>query len=1235
MNPGSYRTVMDLSPLIEPLEPRIAPATLSIANISISEGNSGTKNATFTVSLDAAATQDITVHYTTSDGSGTSGAKNGGDYNAVSGDLTFHTGDQHATFTVAVIGNTTAEPDKTFNVDLSNPVNATLGTSHATGTILNDDANISVADISLADGSSGTTNATFKLKLDYASALPITVHYTTADGTGANGAIAGTDYVAKSGDVTFQPGTTEQDVAVAINGSTTINPSKSFTLNLSSPTNAGLTNSSATATILNDDIPSGNISADHTQFTYTDVDGDLVTVKSSKALFTSESVVVSAFHFQASASDETRLQLDGIDFTKLNSTLQANSDLTFTVTKAGGGDGLVNVGYIKAATDLGSIIIPGDLGKITVGDNAATTQGLKLLDVKSMGGQGTSSGASDLISIVKGPVGTIHVRGDVTAAQLDIVNAGGVLGSGSIGLLQVDGSLVGGSSANSGEIKFDGTLKTATIGSITGGDGANSGSVQGNYNTLGKIGSITILGKAKGGAGQDSSVIIAIQGGSGQGSGSIVASNIANLVTGGNIQGGSGFASGTVQAGDTLTKANIAGSLIGGDYVDASHTAQYSGLIYAGTISSLTIDKDIQGKSGVGSGGIQGTTISYLELKGSLIGGTAGTPTQEGYSGSIRGETLRTVIIDGNIQGGSNSSSSLVGRESGAIQATSSFGSLKVGGSILGGSGFDSGYVNAPSLGSLSIGGNLTGSSGNGSGKVYVSNTIDTVLVGKNIEGGSGTGSGEIDGVGGIKSVTVGGDLAGGTGQSSGTIQSYGSSSGGLLANVTIKGSVVGCSGSQSGAISGGSLGKISIGKNLVGGGGNQSGEVFSNSTIDSVAIAGGITGGSGHMSGSIETHQGRINSVTVGLDVQGNTGAASGFINSDSIGSVKIGGIVRGGKGYSAGAVHSDQTEISSLSISGLEGGGGVDSGTVFGKGLSNAKIAGDVKGGSGMGSGTISVLGGDINGLVLNNLMGGTGSSSGTILTDGVLSGVKVLQDVVGGSTSASLDLSKSGYIQARQIASLIVGGSIKAGTTSGGALSDSGTVRATEDILSMTVGNLTGSSTNKVIISAEGFLGQASDLTTNVAIQNLTVTGSVSKAEILAGYGLMDSSNPDARGVAVNADAQIGNVVVGGNWDASSLVAGVIAGGDGLFGTADDALISGDSAYNNPSVYSKISSIIVKGSASGSSSANFGIDAEYIVSAKINGVSVPLKAGKQNDSLLSLGSGGHFHLNEVFVA
>jgi hypothetical protein len=116
-------------------KPKPKPS-ISIADTSGNEGNSGTTPFAFTVSLSAASSQVVSVHYATADGTATAPA----DYASASGTLTFSPGQTSKTVNVSVVGDTLFEQDEAFTVTLSNPVNATIAGSSATGTIKNDDA---------------------------------------------------------------------------------------------------------------------------------------------------------------------------------------------------------------------------------------------------------------------------------------------------------------------------------------------------------------------------------------------------------------------------------------------------------------------------------------------------------------------------------------------------------------------------------------------------------------------------------------------------------------------------------------------------------------------------------------------------------------------------------------------------------------------------------------------------------------------------------------------------------------------------------------------------------------------------------------------------------------------------------------------------------------------------------------------------------------------------------------
>lgn len=111
------------------------PPVVSIGNASLAEGHSGTTLATFTLSLSAASSNPVTVTYATADGTATAGS----DYTAASGTVTFAPGQDRQTLVVAVAGDSVPESDESFVVNLSQPTNATLGTSQGQATIQNDD----------------------------------------------------------------------------------------------------------------------------------------------------------------------------------------------------------------------------------------------------------------------------------------------------------------------------------------------------------------------------------------------------------------------------------------------------------------------------------------------------------------------------------------------------------------------------------------------------------------------------------------------------------------------------------------------------------------------------------------------------------------------------------------------------------------------------------------------------------------------------------------------------------------------------------------------------------------------------------------------------------------------------------------------------------------------------------------------------------------------------------------
>jgi hypothetical protein len=239
-------TVSDASGTGTILADEVEPV-VSIGNATVTEGDAGTSTLSFTVSLSRAGPTTATVDWATSDGS----AVEPGDYQANSGTVTFIAGDVSETVSVTVNGDTQFEPDETLAVDLTNQTNSFMGDTHGDGTISNDDPlpSVSISDVSVTEGNSGTRTAAFDVTLSAASGTSADVTWTTTDGT----ALAGPDYVAGSGIVTFAPGDVSESVSVTIKGDTIDEPNETFTVSLSGPNGAVLGDGSGVGTILDDD----------------------------------------------------------------------------------------------------------------------------------------------------------------------------------------------------------------------------------------------------------------------------------------------------------------------------------------------------------------------------------------------------------------------------------------------------------------------------------------------------------------------------------------------------------------------------------------------------------------------------------------------------------------------------------------------------------------------------------------------------------------------------------------------------------------------------------------------------------------------------------------------------------------------------------------------------------------------------------------------------------------------
>lgn len=233
--------------------------TIRVVNTGVVETNSGVTTAVFTATLSNPSASQVQVNFRTVDGSATVADA---DYAATSGTLTWAAGNNDPkTIRVTVRGDTRAEANETFNLSLTNAVNAALATPVAVGTILNDDATpihptITVSSPRIVEGNSGTRVIQFAVSLSKSPSQSVTVGYTTADG-GAT--VADGDYTAKSGSLTWAAGTSilTQIVDVVVRGDTKVESDETLRLNLTTAVNATIVTSTGVGTIANDDSTGG------------------------------------------------------------------------------------------------------------------------------------------------------------------------------------------------------------------------------------------------------------------------------------------------------------------------------------------------------------------------------------------------------------------------------------------------------------------------------------------------------------------------------------------------------------------------------------------------------------------------------------------------------------------------------------------------------------------------------------------------------------------------------------------------------------------------------------------------------------------------------------------------------------------------------------------------------------------------------------------------------------------
>ena len=234
--------------------------TVTVDNPSVVEGDAGTTDMTFTVTLTSVEAGDVTIDYETSPGFP---ADPQDDFNPVTGELTFVAangetdGQTSKTITVPIVGDTTDEPTEYFELLLRGT--GLVDPPTGVGEIVDNDLpTLTIDDVAVYEGpSGGTTTAAFTVTASSTNKGDITVDYQTADGT----ATAPGDYTPIPGTpvrtLTFPEfGELTQTIQVTVIGDSVAEPDEIFLMNLTNPTNARILDGTGQGRIRNGVDPS-------------------------------------------------------------------------------------------------------------------------------------------------------------------------------------------------------------------------------------------------------------------------------------------------------------------------------------------------------------------------------------------------------------------------------------------------------------------------------------------------------------------------------------------------------------------------------------------------------------------------------------------------------------------------------------------------------------------------------------------------------------------------------------------------------------------------------------------------------------------------------------------------------------------------------------------------------------------------------------------------------------------
>ena len=350
---------------------------------------------------------------------------------------------------------------------------------------------------------------------------------------------------------------------------------------------------------------------------FTDVDGDLVTVTTTKGAFAANDFTFGGF----GAGLTNGYQLQSLD---ISDAAFAGATVKFVAKPTAlGGDGHVNVGVIDASgRDLAALTVPGDVSRITAGDLDPKLPGVAKLTVDSLGEFGSvTQGLQTGLSCDVMGVGAMLVKGNVRGENLDL---------GKIGHLTIGGSLIGSAATGGGNLSATAAAKISIGGSLI----APAGTVTGEIKVSGDLGSLTIGNEVIG------SAVIASGG------------KLGTVAIKGGVEGGSA-ASPAVISGAGALLAPLKGADVAIGSITLGKGAQFLNILAGYDLSGTGVNADASvGKINIG-GDFRAGSILVGAAAGAdgLLGTADDTKLAVARDSATRVSTIASLIVKGQVTG--------------------------------------------------------------------------------------------------------------------------------------------------------------------------------------------------------------------------------------------------------------------------------------------------------------------------------------------------------------------------------------------------------------------------------------------------------------------------------------------------------------------------------------------------------------------------------------------------------